>query len=287
MDGALALASPVRYGQKMELSTGSGSVIDWKAFDSEGNQWFSGQFSLFDFSCEKTTDEEIAQNITELLKTAVRMNPDFLAKWKKYRIKTTLEFDRSWGLGSSSTMIYNLATWAEVNPILIGLRVYGGSGYDIACAGREEQITYKSGEESIEINPISFKPPYAEEIFFAWSGKKVSTKEAIKNYEKIGIKKRKKAAEEISEITSKIIIEKSKKSFETLLNQHEDLISKLIDMPTIHENEFPEYTDGIVKSLGAWGGDFFMYTTSDKEAAQEYFKSKGIEKTFSFNELLV
>ena len=43
-------------------------------------------------------------------------NQDFLAELKGAVIETQLDFLRNWGLGSSSTLINNIAQWANVNP---------------------------------------------------------------------------------------------------------------------------------------------------------------------------
>ena len=46
------------------------------------------------------------------------------------------------GLGSSSTLIYCVAEWAEVNPLMLYFKIDDGSGYDVACAFADGPITY-------------------------------------------------------------------------------------------------------------------------------------------------
>ncbi len=45
--------------------------------------------------------------------------------------------------------------------------------------------------------------------------------------------------------------------FEELLILHEKLISKAIGISPIQERLFSDYK-GVIKSLGAWGGDFVL-----------------------------
>ena len=49
------------------------------------------------------------------------------------------------------------------------------------------------------------------------------------------------------------------KTFESLIEQHERYISTLIQQPPLKEALFSDY-EGAIKSLGAWGGDFFLAT---------------------------
>ena len=49
---------------------------------------------------------------------------------------------------------------------------------------------------------------------------------------------------------------------------------------------FKDYDKGIVKSLGAWGGDFIMVTAKHKEALT-YFREKGFDISFSFEDIIL
>ena len=60
------------------------------------------------------------------------------------------------------------------------------------------------------------------------------------------------------------------------------IISKLIKQPPLKKIKFSDY-DGAVKSLGAWGGDFFLATGSD----QDYFKKKGYETIISYKDIIL
>ena len=66
------------------------------------------------------------------------------------------------------------------------------------------------------------------------------------------------------------------------LKTHERVISEMIGLPTVKEQLFQDY-EGIVKSLGAWGGDFVLATGDDK--TRSYFKSKGFETVISYSKM--
>ncbi|WP_223843695.1 hypothetical protein [Blattabacterium cuenoti] len=61
------------------------------------------------------------------------------------------------------------------------------------------------------------------------------------------------------------------------------IISNALNIPTIQEIYFPDYL-GIVKSLGAWGGDFVLI--SYRKGMKNYFNNKGFYTIFSFNEII-
>ena len=60
----------------------------------------------------------VAKKLKALLNLAKKENPNFLLEGGE--VKTFLEFNKNWGLGSSSTLISNIASWAKVNPYHLG-----------------------------------------------------------------------------------------------------------------------------------------------------------------------
>ena len=89
---------------------------------------------------------------------------------------------------------------------------------------------------------------------------------------------------EISNITSEILVCNSLDRFNKLIEAHELIISKLISKKTIKEALFKDF-DGYIKSLGAWGGDMIMVTSQVDPS--KYFIEKGYSTIFKFKELLV
>jgi mevalonate kinase len=284
MDGAKALAIPTKFGQTLQIKAHRGSDLMWEAYTADKELWFEAQISLYDFSPLRTSDEGIALTLQKLLKGAVRYNCEFLDKWNGFKVISTLGFPREWGLGSSSTLTYLIAEWAEVNAFHLHFQVSNGSGYDIACAGAEGPLTYRLTEEELNYEEIDFEPSFLDKIYFVYLGRKQNSGEAIAHYAK-QVKKRKELAAKISDITAAVIKPSiSIAEFGQLMNQHEDLLAESLQLPVLR-SQFPDLK-GHIKSLGAWGGDFAMVLSQEpKEKLAEYFKGKGLNTFMSYSEM--
>ena len=70
--------------------------------------------------------------------------------------------------------------------------------------------------------------------------------------------------------------------FEVLISKHETLVGELIQHPPLKTSHFADYP-GAIKSLGAWGGDFFLATRTNTQ----YFKDKGYNTIVPFNDMTV
>jgi mevalonate kinase len=234
----------------------------------------------------ESSDPDVANGIQQLLKAACRQNSEFLSQWRKYMVDTYLEFDRDWGLGSSSTLVWCVAQWAEVNPYILLFDTFGGSGYDIACADAEGPVLYQFLEDELHIDSSDFNPSFKEQLFLVYLGHKQSSHEALKKYHqsKAGLNG---SVEKVTRLTESINLAKSLNEFETLVRQHESLVADIIGLPTVQSKEFPDYW-GCVKSLGAWGGDFVL-ATSDRgeEETKKYFNAKGLDVIFRYDELIL
>ena len=117
LKGADAFAIPAVRGQKLFVQNthAPGDLISWESFSAD-KLWFSAVISKKNLKILKTSDEEIAGRLLLLLEKARELNPLFLNGPDTVEVRTELEFDREWGLGSSSTLISNIAAWANVNP---------------------------------------------------------------------------------------------------------------------------------------------------------------------------
>lgn len=286
LDGATALAIPTAKGQSLTVEELDKKLLDWKSYDHEGNCWFhieclikKGRLITLRLRIGSAALEEVLLNILE---TAISLNPLFLTKHGGYRVTTQLNFPRTWGLGTSSTLINNIAQWAQVDPFALLSGSFGGSGYDIAAAQSEFPILYSVHDEDSRVEHTTLEWPFKESIFFVHLNQKQDSKEGIARYRKFTSTKTV-GISVFSEISRKITRCTSLKTFSTLLEQHEQLISNIIEIPTIKERLFPDYPKTI-KSLGAWGGDFVLVVGDISD--QEYFRRKNYTTIIPFKDMI-
>jgi len=285
LDGAKSLAIPTSRGQAMEVKPHRGSDLIWECYDEEGDLWFEAQISLYDFSSIRTSDEATSKFIQKLLKGAVRYNTEFLNNWNGFKVISRLQFPRNWGLGSSSTVIHNLASWADVNPFHLHFYVSNGSGYDIACAGADGPLVYQVTDDELSYTEVDFEPKFADKLHFVHLGKKQSSADGINHYTK-KVRERKSVAAEVTKITDAALKCKTLKEFMSLMEQHEDVISGALKMPKVKDLHFSNF-NGAIKSLGAWGGDFVMVASDmSTTEVQAYFKSEGYSDIYTYEEML-
>jgi len=286
--GAEALGIPLKKGQKLIVKPPNPeeeNLLKWKAL-SPSKIWFEGVFKTKNFSIVNSSDQIFAKRLQDILLKIRKQNPKFL-KNKGAQIETKLEFNPDFGFGSSSTLIIDLSKWANVDPFKLQKDTFKGSGYDIACGMSETAVIYKlEGKKSVFEN-INFNPSFPENIFFVYLGKKQKSLNEITKF-----KKQKnfteKEIEEISEITRQVIEVKTLEAFEILMSEHEKIISKVLGIKTVKETLFNDYNDGIVKSLGAWGGDFVLVTSKmPAEKFKQKMKNSGFGIVFGYNELVL
>ena len=281
LDGAEALALPTKKGQTLTVNKVGGNNISWKSFTVDGEIWFECEL---DNNLDIITSSElkVANTLTVFLKVAAIMNPSFADEAIGSEIETHLEFDQSWGLGSSSTLISNIAQWAKVDPFLLQQETFPGSGYDIACALSNSPIIYRIFDKEVSYLTTNFRPPFFDEIFFVHLNRKQNSRVGINKYKesKADVSTSIKIA---SSFTDKFIKCRGLGEFRKLMAQHELLISEIIEETTVKQKLFPDYK-GSVKSLGAWGGDFVMavgYNTKN------YFRNKGYKTIVPFREMVL
>lgn len=285
LHGARALALPTIQGQHLKLKESPGSELIWKSIDKDGKVWFEGKFDLMGFDVISSSDDETARSLRKLLRAACRDNGDFLSQWKKYQVETRLEFPRDWGLGSSSTLVYLVSEWAEANPFLVLFDSFEGSGYDVACAGADGPILYELSDESLHYESCDFNPSFQDQLYFVHLGKKADSKEEVKKYLK-GKKPSKQIIERISGISDELLAASDLADFEALIREHNDLISGILPITPAGKEFFSDYW-GVIKPLGAWGGDFVL-ATSDRsmEETKAYFNEKGFSVFLPYKEIV-
>ncbi len=284
LKGALALALPLKLGQTLTVKTVCTPSLQWNAYKPNG-PWFSVTMNPENLEIINSDDQPKAEKLSEILKAVKQLNP---ATFKDgLCFETRLDFDPNWGLGSSSTLIANLARWANVNPYELLKLTFGGSGYDIACATAEQPIYYQLIDNQPNVEIIDFNPSFAEHLFFIYQGQKQSSSKEIKAFlEKTNPIDLQKDIEAVSEISRAVPKCQSLEEFAMLMQCHERIISRCIGQEPV-QKRFPDF-EGVLKSLGAWGGDFILAATEwDKSQVKEYFKGKGLEVVFGYKEIVL
>ncbi|MCB0457828.1 MAG: GYDIA family GHMP kinase [Flavobacteriaceae bacterium] len=279
LDGALSLAIPTKKGQSLTVEESNEKGIHWKSLDAHGMPWFEAQFQLGD-TVEESENKTLFQLI-KILKEARKRNPSFLVD-ANIQVTTQLSFPQNWGLGTSSTLLNNIAQWAKINPFQLLKDSFGGSGYDIAAANYNTPILYqlKNGKPIVKENLLEWK--FTDNLFFVYLNKKQNSREAIAKYKSKSLSST--VISEISTLTRELVACKSIHAFEELLIAHETIISKTILLPTVKETLFVDYPHAM-KSLGAWGGDFILAVGTEEH--QAYFRKKGYSTIIPFKEMLL
>ncbi|VAW14596.1 Mevalonate kinase [hydrothermal vent metagenome] len=270
LDGASGLAIPTKYGQHLKVSKSRSSILSWKSLDEKGAIWFEGNYDKGSLQEISSSDKDVSKRLLKILLGAKRLNLSFLKDQKGCEVETKLTFLRNWGLGSSSTLINNIANWANVNAYHLLESTFGGSGYDIACAQCDSPILFCLENKQPVVKEVDFNPPFKNELYFVYLNKKQNSQEGIAQYRNRDIDKSR-LTTQLSVITSKMLACERLDVFEELINEHETLLSTALEIQKIKDTLFKDF-NGAIKSLGAWGGDFILATGED---TSEYFKRKG------------
>ena len=268
LDGAKALALPTKYGQYLTVSLGENQEIHWTSFDKDKSIWFQETISFSEIiKYEKSENQSVKSTLIEILHEAFLLNPDFLNSSEGYTVSTLLTFPKFWGLGTSSTLINNIAQWLGINAFELLKNSFGGSGYDIACAQNDAPILYQIVEGKPEVETVNFNPDFSDNLYFVYLNQKQSSKSAIATY----YQKQNNLSDVLPEINK-------------VLQKHESIMSEVIEIPTVKNSLFPDF-NGTVKSLGAWGGDFVLVVSNENPTA--YFKAKGFETIVAYADMIL
>lgn len=283
LDGALGLAIPTSYGQSLQIVPTPSGQLEWRSYDENDQPWFTAAYDPISLEVISTSDQDVAGPLQQLLREAKRQNPLLLADGKGLLMEAHLGFPRNWGLGSSSTLVNNLAQWARVDPYALLWNTLGGSGYDIACARHHGPLTYRLREAGPEVQEINFNPAFRDSLYFVHLNQKQSSREAIAAYRERAFDKQA-LADEIGQITQKMVLAPTLDQFETLMEQHEETLSRVLGLAPVKQRLFPDHP-GAIKSLGAWGGDFVLATGDD--GCRGYFRDKGYSTTIPYSKMIL
>lgn len=286
LQGAAALAIPTQKGQTLAVKQQQFPVngLSWKSYDYEGKLWFEVFFDD-NLAIQHTTDDATARTLQTILFEAQRLSPGFLSQPVYTDAETRLEFPNNWGLGSSSTLIANIAQWAGVDAFELFFNSFKGSGYDIACALSDEPVLYRLENGKAVWEKMPFHPSFAGNIYFIFLEKKQNSREGIQHFQNSN-RLYNKESEEISAISKKALLCPSLEEFMQLAEEHESIVANALQLPKVKDLYFNDF-DGAIKSLGAWGGDFIMamsHLPFDK--IKHYFETKGFATIVPFNNMI-
>lgn len=283
LEGAKVFALPTKFGQYLRVFPIKSSVISWKSHDADGSVWYNDEIEIKDIIANKNQSADKVRNtLITILHEAHLMNLNILSSGG-FIAETELTFPRNWGLGTSSTLINNIAQWFDIDAFELLQKSFGGSGYDIACAQNNVPVTYQMQNGKPIVEQVIFNPVFKEHIYFVYLNQKRDSKEAIANFRK----KQKDLTNEIAEVsqmTDELLQIQDLETFITFFKRYEQNLSAVLETPTIQQQLFPDF-NGLVKSLGGWGGDFVM--VASQENPIEYFKNKGFDTVLSYEEMIL
>ena len=281
VDGALVLAIPTKLGQELFYTENEDqkSLIFWEAYH-QNQLWLKTTIDYKNWKILETNDFKASEFILKTLKNVQNLSEIKLKNDTSYHIKTNLQFPSDFGLGSSSTLMNNLAEWANIDAFTLNEISLGGSGYDVAVAKEKSAVLYSRFPERV-YETIDFQPSFKDELIFIHLNQKQDTREGISHYRSMPTSTE--LINDYSALTKKIVNSQSLEEFSQLMTIHEQKLSDFLETPTVKEKYFQD-CPSFVKSLGAWGGDFVL--ASKFGDYQDYFKQRGFSKIFSWKYLI-
>lgn len=282
LHGADAICLPLKTGQKLTVAEDNDGQIGWK--------WVYGKEVLTAITLDAKTLQSIKSKrepvgwVSDLLRIIRLQNPGFLQNGGVSLLFENF-FPPQWGLGSSAATISSLCRMANVNPFMVNQKLMGGSGADIASTTAIKWFLYRKKMPSPPTWEIPFEYPFKENTFFIYSGKKQPTAEHLKEIGQVP-----ENSYSVSWLQANYFIYRFLAAStlpEALKNiyEHELLIGDHIKKECIG-SRFPDFP-GKLKSLGAWGGDFFLAISQQSFCfVKDYFQNKGYENVFGWDEFV-
>lgn len=283
MDGAKAFALPTKYGQCLFIENSSQeNCIEWKATKFDDSIWFEVVFSLDTLAIISCSNDALSESLQRILIQAKSLNPAFFQTSRGYSCITKLEYPQEWGLGSSSTLIDLISQWVGIDPFVLNHLTFNTSGYDIACAHHDKPILF-SNQPTIKVEELELKWDFTDQLYFVFLNQKQDTQAVVGNH----YKNKPKDWEMIHELSDLVLAASqvnTLEALESILTTYQNRLEEFMKIEQPKATYFPDY-QGVIKSLGAWGGDFVLVTY--REGMHEYFKSKGYHTILPFEEMIL
>ena len=292
LDGATALAVPTRRGQSLSAAlTDEIDVLHWLGREREGGLWIEEAFSRSELEGvpPPPVDKTPRARLGRLLRTVLTVHPLLWPRRTGLRLEAHLEFPRDWGLGSSATLAYLLAAWAGVDAFDLNRVEFGGSGYDVACAGAAGPLRYRLAQGAPLIEAAAWAPAFLDRLSLVHLGRKQDSRAGIAAYRRTAAgPERARYVAELDAITDEVQAARTIEAFAEALRRHEALVGYVTHQQPLGRGRFADFP-GAVKSLGAWGGDFALAAlTGDGDFdVAEYFAAQGLDTVVPAGQLLL
>ena len=281
--GAEALAIPLKFGQELTVSEGDTEEITWVSKGPSGI-WFSASYSAVG-EVFVATDQKSARFVSNLIAATNSIIPNFFQRFLGKTITIVADFDLSWGLGSSSSLIALFAQLASIDPLALHWKVSRGSGYDVIAAMSNTPIFYKQIDGVATFSSVKLPLVFQENVYFAYLGKKEDSAAGVERFLSSTNQLGTSVIDEITSITRKMATADCASQLCRLMDRHEAILSEVLGVMPIKQLRFSDF-DGSVKSLGAWGGDFAMFCSSvPTNQVYSYIAAKGLTPVFGFNDI--
>lgn len=275
--GTKSLSIPLTMGQSLTVQPSEKPGFSWTS-KAANQQWFFVHYTD-ELTIVETNDEEVALTLSSLLLFIQTRHPELFSKPLSF--ETNINFKREWGLGTSSTLISLLSQWSQMDAYQLLANSFEGSGYDVACATATSPILYEVIQH--KVSPVLIHRPIVSRLLFVYLGNKQNSYSAIQKFSETNVPKS--CLSEMNQIIDDVLETQRIEHFEQLMYQSEALVGSILGQTPIKEKYFSDYPYAI-KSLGAWGGDFFMATFREEEEARYYFLEKGYKVQFNYFEII-
>jgi mevalonate kinase len=259
--GVEALAVPVSVGQWMHVwefdSPGEQHRILWEAKDRDGATWLNESFAL---PLVEVGDGE--RDERKIIHQLLAMAPENTWKiGKSYRIETQLEFDRSSGLGSSSTMVSNFSRFARLDAQAVQQQLFGGSGYDVAVAEAGKGLVFWKDGENNHWGPWTISSGLTQDWKVVFLGKKQNSRNSLAD-----VKARLQEIQnddfmlhQLQQVAGAVKMAQQVSMVEAGLEMWQALLSMSLGLETPYQHfGIQPVKGGLCKWLGAWGGDMLL-----------------------------
>ena len=277
LDGAKGIALPTQLGQT--LSVEESKSFQYEAYLNDKSLWFH---------YDKNNLENDAVLLLNKALDYIIKNTENQSNKIQGIFKTHLEFNKNWGLGSSSTFVALLSDYFNFDAFELNRFLFKGSGYDIACAFAVSPIIYQRQDEFHQsFQEIQISEKVTNSLYFVYLNKKQNSRNAINYYNGINNISKKELIKDLNLITEDLQINTNVSDWIYLLKNHETLISKSLKLEKISSllgNKMPFFT----KSLGAWGGDFILCVSEEPESeVKKFFSNLGFNDMFSYKDFIL